>query len=290
MRASDDGARIGVEPLPASRLSGSTINRELCALSSLFRWSIREGYAEANPVARVQKFSEKGRERETYLTDIEARDLVHAACADLQPFLVCALSTGMRKGEIQTLTWASVDLERRFLTVEPENNKVGKARTIPLSAWLEEVLNPMAPPAGAPRSKLLVFRTADGLPINDWQLRKRRDPAIAACESIPAENKPKISMHVLRHTSASLMVAAGVPIFDVAKILGHSTLQVTMRYAHFAPAAGRLAIDALDRKLRPDGAPAIVAETLVPYVRSWDTGGGEDPPALPLLRIVRDSA
>ena len=216
--------------------------------------------------------------------------MVQTASADLRPLLVCALSTGMRKGEIQTLTWASVDLERRFLTVEPENNKVGKARTIPLSAWLEEVLRPMAPPAGTPHAKLLVFRTVDGHPLNDWQLRKRLDPAIEACDAIPAEKKPKISMHVLRHTAASLMVAAGVPIFDVAKVLGHATLAVTMRYAHFAPAAGRSAIDALDRTLRPDGAPSIVAEGLVPYVRSPDAGEAEVRTALPALRLVRDSA
>jgi hypothetical protein len=56
------------------------------------------------------------------------------------------------------------------------------------------------------------------------------------------------------------MVAASVPIFDVAKILGHSTLQVTMRYAHFAPEAGRAAIEALERKLRPPEAPDHVGE------------------------------
>ncbi|MCB9829060.1 MAG: tyrosine-type recombinase/integrase [Planctomycetes bacterium] len=51
-----------------------------------------------------------------------------------------------------------------------------------------------------------------------------------------------VTFHALRHTAASLMVATGVPILDVARVLGHSTLAVAMRYAHFAPESGRAAI------------------------------------------------
>lgn len=56
-------------------------------------------------------------------------------------------------------------------------------------------------------------------------------------------------MHTLRHTAASLMVQGGRPIFDVAKILGHQDVKTTMRYAHFAPEAGRDTIDAPGRLL-----------------------------------------
>ncbi len=47
--------------------------------------------------------------------------------------------------------------------------------------------------------------------------------------------------------TASLMVPQGVPLFDVGKILGHKTAEMTKRYAHFAPEAGRAAIEALER-------------------------------------------
>jgi integrase len=56
-------------------------------------------------------------------------------------------------------------------------------------------------------------------------------------------------MHTLRHKAASLMVAGGRPIFDVAKILGHQDVKITMRYAHFAPEAGRDTIDTLGEML-----------------------------------------
>ncbi|MBL9088124.1 MAG: tyrosine-type recombinase/integrase [Planctomycetia bacterium] len=66
----------------------------------------------------------------------------------------------------------------------------------------------------------------------------------------PPEKRTKVTFHTLRHTAASLMVAEGVPLFDVAKILGHSTIAVTMRYAHFAPEAGRAGIDKLGKALQ----------------------------------------
>ncbi|MDA1194272.1 MAG: tyrosine-type recombinase/integrase [Planctomycetota bacterium] len=86
----------------------------------------------------------------------------------------------------------------------------------------------------------------DGSDYTTYKLRLDLGKAAQACAEIPEDKKPKVTTHVLRHTAASLMVAAGVPIFDVAKILGHSTVTVTMRYAHFAPEAGRAAVKALD--------------------------------------------
>lgn len=73
------------------------------------------------------------------------------------------------------------------------------------------------------------------------------------------------------------MVAAGVPIFDVAKILGHATLLATRRDAHFAPKAGRSATDALDRKFRPPPAEGV-AETTVAI--QTQTPGAESGPIL----------
>jgi site-specific recombinase XerD len=234
--------------------SGPTLNRSLCALSSVFRWAIREGYCETNPISRVQKYSEKGRARETYLTAKEAWALVDAAAEEIRPLLLCALATGMRKGELQKLTWSSVNLEGPFLTIEPENAKTSKARTVRIGSSLLSILRLLAPADKSTHATTLVFRTAAGEPFTDWQIRKRLDPAIESCGAIDASKKPQVTMHVLRHTAASLMVAAGIPLFDVAKILGHSTIAVTMKYAHFAPEAGKAAVEALDRMLR-SGAP-----------------------------------
>ncbi len=86
-----------------------------------------------------------------------------------------------------------------------------------------------------------VFTDNEGKGITPSCLRRMYEPTVARCEVLPVAKRHALRFHDLRHTAASLMVSGGVPIFDVATILGHSNVSVTMRYAHFAPEAGRAA-------------------------------------------------
>lgn len=94
-----------------------------------------------------------------------------------------------------------------------------------------------------------VFVLLDGSRTTQTALRPMFETAVARYEEVPPEKKAQVSFHCLRHTAASLMVQAGVSLPEVADILGHSTLAVTRRYAHFAPAAGRAAVDRLGSAL-----------------------------------------
>jgi integrase len=129
--------------------------------------------------------------------------------------------------------------------------KAGRGRTIPLTPWLLTELADLkdSRAVAALDGSDFVFRCADGSPLTAKVLRLAFLSTLRRCDAIPVEKRGRVTFHTLRHTAASLMVAAGVPIFDVAKILGHSTVAVTMRYAHFAPAAGRAAIDILGAAL-----------------------------------------
>ncbi|MBI3272210.1 MAG: site-specific integrase [Planctomycetes bacterium] len=234
--------------------SGATVNRDLALASALFRWAIRQGYVEDNPVKGVERFSEKGRARETYLSAAEARALVASASPILRPLLVAALSTGARRGDLLALRWRDADFDRRELVMRAESEKAGRGRVVPMTDDLCREL--LALRAGR-RTPALdgsdpLFTLGDGSPIGDHALRLMFEAAVFRCQAIPVAKRDAVTFHTLRHTSASLMVAAGVPIFDVAKILGHSTLAVTMRYAHFAPEAGRAAIARLGNTLGLD--------------------------------------
>ncbi|MEK7469677.1 MAG: site-specific integrase [Planctomycetota bacterium] len=237
-------------------VSVATCNRDIHAASALFKWGRRMGHVAANPIRDVEKFSEKGRERETYLAATEARALVASADAVMRPVLTTAVSTGMRQGECIRLSWRSVDFDRRTIFVEPENSKSGKGRAIKISADLFAELSALhaarSVNAAALKGDDPVFRQANGKRITKTVLKKGLARALRAEEvrkAIPAEKLPKVTFHTLRHTAASLMVAAGVPIFDVSKILGHATLAMTMRYAHFAPEAGLSAVEKLGNVL-----------------------------------------
>ncbi|NUN50221.1 MAG: site-specific integrase [Candidatus Brocadiae bacterium] len=209
------------------------------------------GYAKDNPLRKVPKFSEKGRAREVYLTQTEARDLVGASDAVMRPFLHAALATGARRGELLRLKWRDVDFDRREVTIHPENEKAGRGRVIPMTLDLLAELRTLRQlrQVKALDGSDAVFLQASGDPITEEVVKKGFDRAIRACDSIPTEKREKVVLHSLRHSCASFMVAAGVPLLDVARILGHSTLAVTMRYAHFAPESGRAAVDKLGKAL-----------------------------------------
>ncbi len=248
----EDLARF-IDERRAGGAAGPTINRDLALVSALYKWAIRLRYADENPASRkhLEWCSERGRERETYLASEECRALVDTAGPVLRPILVTALSTGMRRGELLALRWCDLDLDRRTIFARPEEEKAGRGRSIPMTPDLHALLRDLA---RARQERKIdgtdpVFVGNDGAALGAGALRGLFESAVARCAEIALEKRPKVTFHTLRHTAASLMVQAGVPLLEVAKILGHSTLAVTMRYAHFAPEHGRKAIDLLGSTL-----------------------------------------
>lgn len=241
-------------------VSGASLNRDLNLVSAVFRWAMRAGYVEDNPVRRVERFQAKGA-REVYLTAAESVGLVASCSPALRPLVLTAVSTGMRRGELLALRWRSVDLDRREIRVEAETEKAGRGRVVPMTAALREALKDLKANRAIPAldGSDPVFCLADGSPVTVAVLRALWEADVDPCEALPLAKRGKVTLHVLRHTAASLMVGAGVPLLDVARILGHSTLAVTMRYAHFAPESGRNAIDALGAVLTKAATPDAVA-------------------------------
>ena len=240
-----------LERWTAARLSagiaGSTLNRDLSLASALFRWAMRLGYADANPVARVEKFSERGRGREIYLTPSEVKALLDAAGSCLRPLLSTAVFSGMRRGELLSLHWTSVDFEARQIVVEAETAKSGRTRRIPMARSLEEELQDLRHSRGVMgiNGSNLVFLRPDRSPMTPDSLRRLWVRARGRCEAISPEKRKKITLHTLRHTCASLMQKAGVSLFEIGRILGHSSVQTTLRYAHLYADETRDAIDRL---------------------------------------------
>lgn len=233
--------------------SGATINRDLTLASALFKWAERMGLVKENPLRKVPKFSEKGRAREVYLTAPESRALIDAADDVMRPFLHAALATGARRGELMRLRWRDVDFDRREIIIHPENEKAGRGRVIPMTADFQAELVALrkARQVTAFDGSDNVFLQANGHPITEEVIKKGFARALRNCACIGNEKREQMVLHSLRHSCASLMVAAGVQLLDVARILGHSTLSVTMRYAHFSPESGRAAIEKLGKALAP---------------------------------------
>ena len=231
--------------------SGATVNRDLSLISALFEWARMMSYCDENPARRVPRFSEKGRAREVYLTAAEASALLDECSDDLRSVVLCALHTGMRRGELLALTWPSVDLNRGTIRVEAATEKAGRGREVPLTRALIDELKHL-------REHRRVLRLDGNDPVflrgsgNAWStgmLRSEFRNALDACKSIEQPKKLRITFHTLRHTAASLLVQDGVPLLDVGRFLGHSSPSVTWRYAHLAPENGRIAVETLARAL-----------------------------------------
>ena len=141
----------------------------------------------------------------------------------LEPLIVMAMHTGLRRGELLTLRWEHISLPNRYLTIRSENAKSKKRRTVPLNdtvfhlleAW--RVQNPNA-------DVVFVHR---GQPVSVFSYPWRNLLKEAKIE--------QFRFHDLRHHFASKLVMAGVDLNTVRELLGHADLKMTLRYAHLAP-------------------------------------------------------
>jgi len=130
----------------------------------------------------------------------------------------------MRKNEILTLNWESVDFNHNLITIMHTNTKSGRTRRIPINTVLRKLLLEQRLKSGA---SAYVFLNQNGEPY------KRHDSIKGSYERLC--KKAEISglrFHDLRHTAATRMIEAGASIVAVSKILGHSDIKMTMRYTH----------------------------------------------------------
>ncbi len=244
-----------VERYKANRkmeVSPATVNRELACLKTLFSKAVEWGRIEKNTVRTVKKFKEDNA-RERILAADEARRLVESAAPSIRPVLIIALNTGMRKNEILSLKWDNVDFLRGYILIE--QSKSGKARKVPMNGAASSAL------MGLPHAAEYVFYNRETkAPVQDI-----KTAFAAACR------RAKISglrLHDLRHTAATWMIQAGVDIVTVSKILGHASIQMTMRYAHPTPENMKRAVERLGEIFDPSRQKSDTVEIPRPVTHS----------------------
>ncbi len=218
----------------------STVARELRFLGAAINW-VRLELDRAdipNPAQSVGIQEPETRIR--WLRQCEAAALIeaarlHAKRPHLPEFIGLALHTGMRKMELLALRWAAVDWQRRVITLEGVSTKNGRRRVVPLNDAAVQALKAMR--AWVTRhhgQSPYVFATSNtGHMVNVQKGFK------AACERARIDD---LRVHDLRHTFASWLVVAGVDLYVVRELLGHSSIAVTERYAHLSPDSGRRAV------------------------------------------------
>jgi integrase len=162
-----------------------------------------------------------------YMTKDEFKELIKAVNEPvLKDVFLSAACTGLRLGEILNLKWKDVDLERKQIAIvnsETFKTKSGKCRIIPMNDLVYDML----------------FRRS--YIVNEFVFHKNGYQLQVSYVSHKFKKyindlnfNDKIHFHSLRHTFATWLVQDGVSIYEVQKLLGHSSVKVTEVYSHLA--------------------------------------------------------
>lgn len=208
----------------------ATIQKDTSTLRAILNMAFNDGLLDERPnVPKLKKLPGKTR----WLTSSEVRRLcsaVSARGAHIKPLIQMAYETGGRLGELLALDWREVNMKNGHLTFVHTKN--GDSRTIRLSQTAIAELMSLGPKTGGP---VFIYR---GKPFSSVKASFG-----SACKSAGLTD---VTFHTLRHSFASRLVQAGVPLYDVMKMTGHKSLEMVQRYAHLSPDYQTRALEVLN--------------------------------------------
>ncbi|MBB0243889.1 tyrosine-type recombinase/integrase [Streptomyces alkaliphilus] len=257
-------AGLGGKPLGPAVVRG--LHR---VLFMTLEWAVRTGRVASNPAARVP-LPRRGLPDHVYLTHDQVDRLADAA-GRFRPLVLLLAYTGLRFGEVSALRVGRVDLAARrahVVTAFAEDNgevyedtpKDHERRSVPLPAFLVAELKPVVD--GRAEGELLFPAPRKG-PLRAHNFRSRE---FAAAVKAAGLGHLGVTPHKLRHTAASLAIAAGADVKVVQTMLGHASATMTLDvYGHLFPDRLDEVADALDAQRTAE--------------RSRNADRGEDEPA-----------
>jgi integrase len=242
--------KIGVEQIDRfsverRHLDPKTLGNLLTLLGSMLRVAVDLGWLDRVPRIRKPRVRLFTADFSYLRTDDEIRRVLEAARDQGDHVFVLyatAIYTGMREGELAGLLWADVDFERRLICVQRSFDGPTKAEDVRYVPLLDALL-PILRDWRLRHPGRLVFTNRDGRMLGKsariFQEVLHRVLDAAGLPMIERKGKRRryIVFHGFRHTFASHWVMRGGDLFKLQKILGHKTVQMTMRYAHLQPTA-----------------------------------------------------
>lgn len=201
-----------------------TANRHLALISATFRKAVEWGRVDRNPAAGIKAFKEDNQRQRFLSTDEIARifaAMEHEPNKTAVSALKLLLLTGTRREEALQARWENVNLESGQWWLP--QTKSGRGRYVALSAAAHELLAAQPSRGSSP----WVFPGRD-------PSKPLHNPRNAFDRILEAAGVEHMRIHDLRHSFASLAVNAGATLYEVQGLLGHSSAQMTQRYAHLA--------------------------------------------------------
>lgn len=233
-----------ITALGSAGLAANTVRRVLTTLAMALGRAVREGSIPTNP-ALGQRLPRVERTSIRAMTFDDADAIMAAVREDeYGPLYTLLLYSGMRAGEAVGLDWRDVDLEGGTVFVQRGKTR-SSARVVPLAsmALLALKAHRLRSPGGPSEPVFRGLRKGQRLRVD---VVTHRFPRL-----LEAAGLPRMRVHDLRHGTATLLLARGVPMRDIADLLGHASPSITMNvYAHVTEEMRRKAVQSLNRRPR----------------------------------------
>ncbi len=225
-------------------LKPGTVNRNMALVKHLFHLAERWEIIDKAPTKNISPLADHGN-RERFLTLAELERLLTALERCQSPIIPdiirLLILTGARRSEVIQLPWSELDMEKGIWTLPAARNKSKKQKVLPLSDAAVTLLT-----ARKGNSSPYVFpNPTTGKPlisIHDTWNRIRVNADL-----------PGLKIHDLRHSFASFLVNAGHSLYEVQKLLGHSSITMTQRYAHLEQTTLKTATQTIEKLLHIGG-------------------------------------
>jgi integrase len=239
-----------------AEVSNATKRHRHSHLATFFRWAIERGWADENPVEKVNKPRKEEKKKaffepkdvEKVLNAIDAyrkirKDEPGPTPSDgwLKEIIVVAFGTGLRRGELLNLQWRDIDLDKGRLFVRHRGDfkpKNGQERAVALVGDGLEMLKDMYE-AHYPVPNEPVFTDDKGESPRPDRVTKRFKKYVRKAK---LKDREELHFHSLRHSTASHLMMRGHPKEVVAEVLGHTSTRMADKYSHLSPGASERAM------------------------------------------------
>ncbi len=227
--------------------SPRTIEYALAVIRQVFNKAIEwDVYNGVNPVTKVKR-PKKDNRRVRFLTREEAENLLNELkkrSVQVYEMAYLSLYTGMRFGEIASLTWQDIDFQNDIITIKDPKNNTGRVAYI--TQGLKDMLMDKQRREKPENLGDLVFKDKNGNRLIGVSKTYDRSVNKLGLNDGITDPRDKVVFHTLRHTFASWLAINGTPIYTIKELMGHKSLAMTERYSHLIPDIKREAVEGLD--------------------------------------------
>lgn len=248
----EQGGRGAIHGKGGQPLSPRTVEFARAVLRKAMQDAIVERLIDVNPVVGSKRPKPVKPQHTTWTAEQVRLFLEHEAGSRLYPMWVLAFATGMRRGELMGLVWSDIDLDLGTVAVNrsaaqlgqerivttPKNRErrrvaIDPATTLVMRTWkIAQAQEKLACGQDWTESGATVFTWEDGRPLLPDYVSKRFQHVQA--QLVPA--LPRIVLHEIRHSHATILLRSGVPVHVVSKRLGHRDVTITLNvYADVLP-------------------------------------------------------